>query len=351
MSISLKLKYSGTALVASTALLVLCAAGPAQALPGDIGAADFLGTAQPFTVVGGAAVTNTGPSILPGRLGVSPGSSTTGFPPGLVGGSTHKNDAVAISAQSAITVAANALVAVDDYEIGPADMDGTIFLAGSYSSPSTLLNNGTITLQGDADDIFIFTAVSALTTGAGSTIVFSGDVQECNVFWRLGSAATLGAGSHMVGTVIAQSAVSAVTGATIAGKLFAQVEAVTLQSNVFTDATCDTSDGNGDLWGAGETPSEGPDGNEPVVTEPTGPVLPIPEDIDEEEEEGNGNGNGSGNGSGNGNGSGGPGSSALAATGSDPTGGLLVGAGLLGAGFATMAVLRRRSVRRSAALD
>ena len=342
MSISLKLKLSGTAIAASTALLVLCASGPAQALPGDIGAADFLGTAQPFTVLGGAAVTNTGPSILPGRLGVSPGSSTTGFPPGLVGGSTHTTDAVAISAQSAITVAANALVAVDDYNIGPADMDGLVFLAGSYSSPSTLLNNGTITLQGDADDIFIFTAVSALTTGGGSTILFSGDVQECNVFWRLGSAATLGAGSHMVGTVIAQSAVSAVTGATIAGKLFAQVEAVSLQSNVFTDATCDTSGGNGDLWGAGETPSEGPDANEPIVNPPTGPVLPIPE-IDEETGPEGGGGSGSG--------SAGPTTTALASTGSAPMGGLLAGAGLLGVGFALMAVWRARSVRRSATHD
>lgn len=336
MSASTKLLPATIAV--GTALLVLCAAGPAQAVPGAIGAADFLGTAQPFTVLGGAAVTNTGPSVLPGRLGVSPGSSLTGFTTAFVGGSTHSNDAVAIQAQSDIVTAANALVAVDNYNVGTADLDGLVFVAGAYSSGSTLFNGGTITLNGDADDIFIFTAVSGLTTAAGSTVLLTGGAQECNVFWRLGSAATLGSGSRMVGTVIAQSAVSALTGATIAGNLFAQVEAVTLQSNVFTAATCDTSGGNGDLWGAGETPSDGPDGTPPLVTTPTGPVLPIPEDSGPDGDGGAGDG---GTGAGAGTGGGGPGP-ALAVTGDSPAEGILIGTALLAVGLGLSAVVRRR---------
>lgn len=328
-------KFSSAVVAACTVVVVLCAAGPAHAAPGEVGADDFLGTALPFTVIGGSTVTNTGPSYLPGNLGVSPGSATPGFTPEMIGGSTHSNDAVAIQAQIDVTTAANGLMAVDSYEIGPSDMDGSLFLAGSYSSASSLLNNGTIILNGDADDVFIFTAVSTLTTGAGSTIVLTGGAQECNVFWRLGSSGTLGAGSRMVGTVIAQASVSAVTNATIAGKLFAQTAAVTLQSNTFTEATCDTTSGNGDIWGAGDEPGPGPGEVPPQESDegPTGPVLPIPDDTDDGTD-------GSDGGPG---GAPGTGSPTLAKTGSDPSGALLVGAGLLGLGLAFTVIVRRRS--------
>ncbi len=252
-------------------LLVFLSAGTSAQAAGVPGDDTFLDTAASFSVLGGSTVTNTGSSVLDANLGVSPGSALPGFPPGLIGGSTHSNDAVAIQAQLDVTTAVNALLAVPSFDVGTADLDGTTFLAGAYSSASSLLNTGTITLQGDADDVFIFTAVSTLTTGAGSTIVFVGDVQECNVFWRVGSSATLGAGSHMVGTVIASASVSATTGATIAGRLFAQVAAVTLQSNVFTAPTCDTAGGDGGtVPEVVVPPTETPGG-------PTGPVLEIPE--------------------------------------------------------------------------
>ena len=240
------------------------AAGP----PGD---AAFLDTAASFSVIGGSTVTNTGPSFLNASLAVSPGSALPGFPPGLVGGTTHSNNAVAIQAQVDVTTAANAIMAVPSLNVGTADLDGLTFLAGSYSSPSSLLNNGTITLQGDADDVFIFTAVSTLTTGSGSTILFTGGAQECNVFWRVGSSAVLGTGSRFAGTLIAQAAVSANTSATIHGRLFAQTAAVTLDSNVFTAPTCVTTGGDGDSGG-----DDGPIATPPVVGAPTGPVLPIP---------------------------------------------------------------------------
>lgn len=342
---SLSAKTASLAVIAFSGAAALLIASPAYAIPGDVGAADFLGTSAEFTVLAGSEVTNTGASLLPGSLGVSPGSAFTGFTAEMIGGATHSNDAVAITAKGAVGTAADALMAVPSYNIGLADMDGKVFLAGSYSSPSSLLNGGTITLNGDADDVFIFTAVSTLTMGAGSTVVLTGDVQECNVFWRLGSAGTLGAGSHIVGTVIARSSVSAVTGATIAGRLFAQDAAVTLQSNRFTTQTCDTSGGNGDIWSAGEEGTE-PGTTPPVDSEdgPTGPVLPIPDDEDIDIDTGTDNGTGGGNGGGGaGTGTGTGNGGSLAATGSDLSTVLAVGGGALGLlGIGTLAVMAQR---------
>lgn len=305
------------------AMIATSAPAHAAGAPGD---PEFLDTAASFSVIGGSTVTNTGPSVLDGSLAVSPGSALPGFPPGLVGGSTHSNDAVAIQAQIDLVTAANALMAVPSFDVGTADLDGLTFLAGAYSSASSLLNNGTITLQGDADDVFIFTAVSTLTTGAGSTIAFIGDVQECNVFWRIGSSATLGAGSHLAGTVIAQASVSAITGATIAGRVFAQTAAVTLQSNVFTAPSCDTAGGDG----TGIVPEVVP----PVETPggPTGPVLEVPDEVTPGDEDGDG---------GTTTPAGTP--ETLAATGAEGTSGIVVlGALLVALGMGSLAWTRRR---------
>lgn len=305
------------------AMIATSAPAHAAGAPGDL---EFLDTAASFSVIGGSTVTNTGPSVLDGSLAVSPGSALPGFPPGLIGGSTHSNDAVAIQAQIDVVTAANALMAVPSFDVGTADLDGLTFLAGAYSSASSLLNNGTITLQGDADDVFIFTAVSTLTTGAGSTIAFVGDVQECNVFWRIGSSATLGAGSHLAGTVIAQASISATTDASIAGRLFAQTAAVTLQSNVFTAPSCDTAGGDGTVIVPEVVP--------PIDTPggPTGPVLEVPDDVtpgDEDDDEDLTTPAGT--------------PETLAATGAEGTSGIVVlGALLVALGMGSLAWTRRR---------
>jgi len=343
------------ALVGVAALsLALLGAAPAHAagVPGDDG---FLDTASEFSVIGGSTVTNTGPSVLDKSLAVSPGTATTGFPPGLYGGELHSADADAIQAQLDVTTAANAIMAVPSYDVGSADLDGQVFKAGAYSSGSSLLNAGTITLDGDADDVFIFTAVSSLTMMSGSTILFTGGAQECNVFWRIGSSATIGSGAHFAGTVIAQASVTANTLATISGRLFAQTAAVTLQSNVFTAPTCDTSGGNGDYYSdvvpvEGETPTPGTPGVTPPIPSdegPTGPVLPVPEEetpIDETPEtpidetpETPDTGGGVGEGT--------PGTTAvptLAATGFDAAPVLLTGFALLGVGGVLLVARPRR---------
>lgn len=317
---SVVVRYSrGSALVVAVALLVSAGAPVhASGAPGD---AAFLDTAASFSVIGGSTVTNTGASVLDAGLAVSPGSATTGFPPGIFAGTVHSHDAVAIQAQVDVTTAVNAIMAVPSYNVGGADLDGTTFLAGSYSSATSLLNTGTITLQGDADDVFIFTAVSTLTTGSGSTMVFTSGAQECNVFWRVGSSATLGSGSHLAGTVIAQASVSANTLATISGRLLAQTGAVTLQSNVFSAPACVTSGGDGLSGGpSGTVPGE----TAPIATPsgPTGPVLPIPQEIRNET----------------------PAAPQIAPTGVDATWTIFAAVAALGVGFAVLLFgYRRRS--------
>lgn len=240
------IRTSAVALLVS-ALTLAGASGVASAAPGD---AAFLGTAETFSVLAGSTVTNSGAStFLPGDLGVSPGSALVGFGPGQVGGTTYAApDPEPGTAQTDVTTAANALMAVPSYNVGAANLGGFTYTSGSYSSATSLDHTGTITLQGDEDDVFIFTAVSLLTTGAGADFDFVGGAQACNVFWRLGSSASIGTGAAFVGTVISQATVTVGANATIEGRLFAQTAAVTLLDNVFTAPVC-VGEGDGTKLG------------------------------------------------------------------------------------------------------
>lgn len=281
---------AGTALgVLLSAGLVLGAASPASAavVPGDPA---YLGTAAAFSVLAGSAVSNTGPSVLNANLGVHPSAAISGFPPGLVGGAVHAADAPALQAHSDVTQAANAAMAVPSYDVGVGDLVGKTFLAGAYSSASELAFTGTITLKGDADDVFIFTSVSTLVTGSASRVALIG-VQPCNVYWRIGSSATLGTGSTFVGTIMASTSITATAGTTIQGRLFAQTAAVTLDNNVFTGPACVTAGGDGSPGGEGGADTGGPGD---TGTTPPAPTATTPED----EATGNPGGPGSPGGSG-----------------------------------------------------
>lgn len=125
--------------------------------------------------------------------------------------------------------------------------------------------------------MFIFTAVSTLTTGAGADFDFIGGAQACNVFWRIGSSATIGTGAAFVGTVIAQASVLVGTNATIEGRLIAQTAAVTLLDNVFTAPVC-TGGGDGTTVGTSTIPVDTTTGTPRAVVTPaadtTAPGLP-----------------------------------------------------------------------------
>jgi len=198
-----------------------------------------LATAESFSVLGGSTVTNTGPTTMFGDLGLAPGSSITGAPHVL--GSTHVSDAVAIGAKNSLTSAYNDAASRPSNGSAGTDLAGQVFLPGvRAASSSLLLSSGSVTLdaQGDPGAVFIFEIGSTLITGSNTSVALINGAQACNVFWQVGSSATLGTGTRFVGTVMANASIAAKTGATIHGRLLARTGAVTLDTNTITTSTC-----------------------------------------------------------------------------------------------------------------
>jgi hypothetical protein len=202
-----------------------------------------LGTAASFAVLAGSTVTNTGNSVISGDLGVSPGTAITGFPPGMViNGKIHSADAVALQAQTDLTTAYNDAKGRTPVTAVPADIGGMELVAGVYKASSALSLTGTVTLnaENDPDAVFIFQAPSTLITASSSTVSLLNGAQACNVFWQVGSSATLGTDTTFVGNILALTSASLTTGASVQGRVLARNGAVTLDDNVITRATCAT---------------------------------------------------------------------------------------------------------------
>ncbi|MFI0709752.1 ice-binding family protein, partial [Streptomyces inhibens] len=197
-----------------------------------------LGTAATYGVLANTAVTNTGPTVVTGDLGVSPAGAVTGFnPPGTVTGTIHVNDAAAAQAQNDLLIGyANALVRPVTATV-PTELGGTTLTPGVYKALSgTFGLNGTLTLdaQGDPNAVFVFKTNSTLITGATGNVNLINLAQSGNVFWQVGSSATLGAGSTIRGSILAFTSITATTGAIVDGRLLAAGAAVTLDSNTVT---------------------------------------------------------------------------------------------------------------------
>jgi len=206
-----------------------------------------LGTAGNFAVLAGSTVTNTGPSvIIAGDVGVSPGSAITGFPPGTITPpyTIHAADAVAAQAQSDLTAAYNtaAGLAVTQNLTGQ-DLGGLILTPGTYFFSSSAQLTGTLTLndEGDPNAQFVFQIGSTLTTASDSSVVTinGGSMPGCDVFWQVGSSATLGTTTAFEGHILALTSITLNTGATIEdGSALARNGAVTLDSNVINNSDC-----------------------------------------------------------------------------------------------------------------
>ena len=225
-----------------------------------------LGTAGSYAVLAGSTVTNTGPSVISGNLGVSPGTAVTGFPPGTVNsGTIHAADAAAGDAQADLTTAYNdAAGRVKSASIGGFIGAGHTFAPGVYNATSSLDVGGSLTLdaQGDPNAVFIFQAGSTLGTDTGTTIRLTNGAQACNVFWQVGSSATLGTGSTFQGTILALTSITVQTGDTITGRALARNGAVTLDDDTIIVPSCTTGTGP-TATGTGPTPTGTGTGDRP----------------------------------------------------------------------------------------
>lgn len=206
-----------------------------------------LGTAQSFAVLAGSAATNTGPTIVTGDLGVSPGTAITGFPPGtVVGGAIHAADAVASQAQSDSGAAYVNLAgqACNEVLTGQ-DLGGLTLTAGVYCFTSSAQLTGTLTLdaQGNSAAVWIFQIGSTLTTASNSSVLVINGGHQCNVFWQIGSSATLGTGTVFAGNILALTSITLTTGVNLSGRALAQNGAVTMDSNVVSISGCATAGG------------------------------------------------------------------------------------------------------------
>jgi type VI secretion system secreted protein VgrG len=232
---------AGAVAILSVAAIVTFGSGVASAA---IVATVPLATSSNYAVLGAETVTNTGNSILDGSLGVSPGSSITGFPPGLVlpPGTTDTTNAAAQQAQSDLTTAYLNAAGRPLDATTTADLANRNLVGGVYAGPSksALTLNGPLILDGagDPSSVFIFQTDSTLITGSGSTVTLINGAQECNVFWQVGSSATLGTGSVFVGNILALTSITVTNSVTVHGRALARTGAVTLDNDTFTKPTC-----------------------------------------------------------------------------------------------------------------
>ncbi|HXO41264.1 MAG TPA: IPTL-CTERM sorting domain-containing protein [Thermoanaerobaculia bacterium] len=189
-----------------------------------------------FAVLGGSTVTNTAtPTIVNGNLGVSPGSAVTGFPPGIVtGGTIHAADSVAAQAQSDLTTTYDNLANTScNTDLTGQDLGGKTLTSGVYCFSTSAQLTGTLTLdaQGNPNALFVFKIGSTLTTASASSVLLINGGSSCGVFWQVGSSATLGTGTALLGSIVALTSITLNTGASVSGRVLARNGAVTLDDS------------------------------------------------------------------------------------------------------------------------
>ena len=199
-----------------------------------------LGTLVDFGVLGASTVTNTGPTQIFGNLGVSPGAAVTGFPPGTIvaPGTLHAADAAALQAQIDLSNAyINLFNRPTTFDLTGQNLGGRVLVPGVYNFSSSAQLTGLLTLNGlnNPNSVFIFNIGTSLTTASASAVALINGAQGGNVFWRVGSSATLGTTTAFTGDILAQASITLNTGATITcGAAWARTGAVTLDSNMIS---------------------------------------------------------------------------------------------------------------------
>jgi hypothetical protein len=195
-----------------------------------------LAGASAFAVLAGSAITSTGATTITGDLGLSPGSSVGGFPPGILNGTKHINDTIVNQAKLDLTAAYNNAAGrtCTDIVTLSGNIGGLTLTPGLYKSTSSLaISSGDLTLdaKGNASAIFIIQIASTLTTTSGRKVILSGGALAANIFWQVGTSATFGTTSVFKGTVMAMQSITFDTGATLDGKGLARTGGVTMSGN------------------------------------------------------------------------------------------------------------------------
>ncbi len=202
-----------------------------------------LGAARSFAVLGASTVDSTGQTVVTGDVGVSPGTAIVGFPPGTIAsGAVHAGDVLAAQAHADAALAYDFLAGMPSIPANNrsnVDLGGLTLAPGVYKFDAEAMLTGALTLDagGDSGALFVFQVGTALTTSSGASVtVINGgaNYDESNVFWQLGSSATLGAGTAFTGQLLAYASVTMVTGATLNGSAMALTGAVTLDGNTVT---------------------------------------------------------------------------------------------------------------------
>ncbi|MFC4536496.1 ice-binding family protein [Sphaerisporangium dianthi] len=221
----------------------LPAAAVLIAVPSSTNAAQTpvqLQTARAFAVMAGSTVTNTGATTVTGDLGLSPGTAVTGFPPGTVTGTIHAADATAAQAQADLTTAYTDAAGRTPTATVATQLGGTTLTPGVYNSAAgtfAITGNLTLDAQGDPTAVFIFQAASTLITASAGTVTLTGGAQAHNVFWQVGSSATLGTDSSFAGNILALTSITLTTGTSLTGRALARNGAVTLDTNAIVKPT------------------------------------------------------------------------------------------------------------------
>lgn len=241
-------RISGARLLLSATVVTLVGLVGAQAAAAVGPATVGLGTAAPFAVLAWTPkIASTGATVITGNLGISPAAAVTGFPPGIVHGTIHKADAVALQAQSDLTTAYND-AAGRPVTATHGTLGGLTLVAGVYNAGGVVLDlTGTVTLDGqnDPSSVWIFQATSSLVTASSSVVKLINGASSCNVFWQITSSATLGSHSTFVGTIMALASITMGSGVTVHGRALANTGQVTLIDDRITSSPCFTAGGSG----------------------------------------------------------------------------------------------------------
>lgn len=195
-----------------------------------------MGGSSTLAILAGSAISSTGATTITGDMGLSPGSSVGGFPPGILVGTQHVNDVIANQAKLDLTAAYNdaaGRTATDIVTLSD-NIGGLTLTPGLYKSTSSLaISSGDVTFDalGNPNAVFIIQIASTLTTTSGRKVILSGGASASNIFWQVGTSATFGTTSVFKGTVLAMQSITFNTGATLDGKGLARTGAVVMSGN------------------------------------------------------------------------------------------------------------------------